>query len=127
MALIHVGSLVKRLLSQHFGDRDLPSHFPFSWLTRSPNLTPMDFWLRGFVKSKVFYPQTVSVLKDVIRTAIQEIPIAVASAVLLSIICRMQSVILCEGGHVANLWNTIKFCILCFFSVVLGCPHFSSI
>ena len=30
---------------------------------------------------------------------------------------------LCEGGYVKNLWNTIKFFILCCFSV-LGCPHF---
>ena len=50
-----------------------------------------------------FHPQTVSDLKDAIRTAIQEIPIAMVRAAVLSTICRMQSVIVCEGGHVENL------------------------
>ena len=70
-----------------------------------------------------FYPHTVSDLKDAFRTAIQAIPIAMVSAAVLSI-CRMQSVIVREGGPVENLWNTIKFFILCYFSVLLGCPHF---
>ena len=69
----HVGSSVKHLLSQQLGDRVISRHFPFQWPPRSPDLTPMDLWLRVCVKSKVyqFHSQTVSNLKDVIRTAIQ--------------------------------------------------------
>ena len=65
----------------------------------------MHFWQWGYVKPKVyqFYPQTVSHFKDTIRTAIQEIHIVMVRAVVLSTICRMQSVIVCEGGHVKNL------------------------
>ena len=101
----HIGSSVKRVLSQQFGDRVISRHFPFPWPPRSPDLTPMDFWLWGYLKSKVyqFRPQTASDLKDAIRTAIQEIPIAMVRAAVLSTICRMQSVIVCEGGHVENL------------------------
>ena len=40
----HVGSSVKRLLSQ-FGDRGIFLHFPLQWPPRSLDLTPMDFWL----------------------------------------------------------------------------------
>ena len=58
----------------------------------------------GYVKSKMF-PQTVSDLKDVIKTAIQEIPIAMVRAAVLSTICRMQSLIVYEGGPVENLWT----------------------
>ena len=64
----------------------------------------MHFWLRGYVKSKVyqFHLQTVSDFKDAIRIAIQEISIAMVRAAVLSNIHWMQEVI-CEGGHVENL------------------------
>ena len=59
----HVGSSVKRLLSQQFGDRVISCHFSFPCPPRPPkslDLTEMDFWLWGHVKSKVyqFHPQT---------------------------------------------------------------------
>ena len=56
------------------------------------------------MKSKVyqFHPQTVFDLKDSIKTAIQEVPIAMVSAAMLSTICSMQSVIVCAAGHVEN-------------------------
>ena len=50
-----------------------------------------------------FHPQTISDLKDAIRTAIEEIPIAMVRSAVLSNIFRMQSVIVYEGGHVENL------------------------
>ena len=101
----HVGSSIKRLLNQQFGDRVTFRHFPFPWPPRSSDLTPMDLWLWVHVKSKVyqFHVQTVTDLKDVIRTAIQEIPIAMVCVAVLSTICRMQGVTVCEGGHVENL------------------------
>ena len=51
----HVGSSVKRLLSQQFDDRLVSHYFPFLWPPRSPDLTPMDFWLWRYVKSKVHH------------------------------------------------------------------------
>ena len=65
----------------------------------------MDFWLRGYVNSKVhqFHLHTVSDLKDAMRTVIQEIHIAMLRAAVLFTITRMQSLIVCEGGHVENL------------------------
>ena len=65
----------------------------------------MHFWQWGYVKPKVyqFHPQTISDLKDAIRTATEEIPIAMVRSAVLSTICRMQSIIVCERGHVENL------------------------
>ena len=96
----HVGASIKHLLSQQFGDRVISRHFPFPWPPRSPDLTPMDFCLWGYVKSKVyqFHPQTASDLKDAIRTETQEISIAMVRAAMLAIMCHMQSVIVLEGG-----------------------------
>ena len=65
----------------------------------------MDLWLWRNVKSNVyqFQPQTLSDVKDAIRTPIQEIIIAIVLAAVLSTICLMQSVIVCEGDHEENL------------------------
>ena len=41
----HVVSSIKNLLCQRFSGRDISRHFPFLWPPRSPDLTPMDFWL----------------------------------------------------------------------------------
>ena len=49
-----------------------------------------------------FHPQSISHLEDAMRTEIQEIPIAVVCAAVLPTICRMQSVVVCEGGYVEN-------------------------
>ena len=48
----------------------------------------------GYVKSKMyqFHPQTVSDLKDAVRNAIQEIPITIVRAAVLSTICLMQNI-----------------------------------
>ena len=102
--LPHILLPIKHLLNQQFGDRIMSRHFLLPWPPRSLDLTTTDFWLWGYVKSKVhkFYPQIVSHLKDTIRTAIQEIPIAIIRVEVLSTICRMKSVIVCEGGLVEN-------------------------
>ena len=65
----------------------------------------MYFRLWGYVKFKVyqFHSQIVSDLEDVTRTAIQEIPIAMVCAAVLSSLCHIESVIVCEGGYVENL------------------------
>ena len=94
---LHVESSAKLLLCQQFGVRIISRHFQFPWPPRSSDLTPMDFWLWGYVKSKVhqFDPQTESDLKDAIKIMVR--------AAEISTICLMQSVIVCEGGHVENL------------------------
>ena len=43
-------------------------------------------------------------------------------AAVLSTICRVQNVIVCEGGHAENLWNTMKF----FYFMLLLCPSWLS-
>ena len=92
MALLHMQGLQSRVI-------------PFSWPPSSPDFTPTDFWLWGYVNSNVyqFHPQTVSDLKDIIRTVIQEIHIVIVRAAVLSTICHMQSVIVCEGRHVEKM------------------------
>lgn len=100
----HIARSVKRLLDQHFGDRIISRYYPFPWPARSPDLTPMDFWFWGYLKSRVYLcnPQTLSDLKDSIRREIGNIPRAMLRAATLSTVSRMQCVIACDGTHVEN-------------------------
>ncbi|GFY31889.1 uncharacterized protein TNCV_2620261 [Trichonephila clavipes] len=50
-----------------FGDdRVLSRHFPHAWPPRSPDLSPCDYWLWGYLKSQVYRdrPTSLGMLKD---------------------------------------------------------------
>lgn len=101
----HIAQCVRPVLQQHFGDRVISRNFAVSWPPRSPDLTPMDFWFWGYLKSKVYTPgpRDVSELKDAIKREVMQIPPVILRSSLLSTISRMQCVVACEGGHVENL------------------------
>ena len=65
----------------------------------------MDFCLKGYLKSRVyaFNPQIAFDLNDAIRREIQQIPLDIVRASMISIIFRKQSVIAIEGGYVESL------------------------
>lgn len=50
----HVTLPVRRCLTQSFGDQWIGRFGPQPWPARSPDLTPLDFFLWGYVKDKVF-------------------------------------------------------------------------
>ncbi|GFU86379.1 putative LOC100569746 [Trichonephila clavipes] len=64
-ATCHTARATINLLKDTFGDR-LISHFgPVNWPPRSCDLTPLDYFLRGYVKSLVYAdkPQTLDHLE----------------------------------------------------------------
>ncbi|GFT27182.1 putative transposable element [Trichonephila clavipes] len=74
-ATCHTASATIDLLKDTFGDR-LISHFgPVNWPPRSCDLTPLDYFLWGYVKSLVYAdtPQTLDHLEDNIRRVIADI------------------------------------------------------
>ena len=50
----HWGSYVRRFLDATFPNRWIGRDGPTPWPPRSPDITPLDFLLWGFVKDKVF-------------------------------------------------------------------------
>ena len=50
----HVTLPVRRCLTESFGSRWIGRFGPQQWPARSPDLTPLDFFLRRYVKEKVF-------------------------------------------------------------------------
>ncbi|GFS97114.1 hypothetical protein TNCV_184621 [Trichonephila clavipes] len=58
-----------------FGDRLISRFGPVNWPRRSCDLTPLDYFLWGYVKSLVYAnkPQTLDHLEDNIRRVIADI------------------------------------------------------
>jgi hypothetical protein len=65
------------------------SHFDdINWLIRSPDLSPCDFYLWGFLKSKVFTtcPADLAALKQRIAEEVDAIPVNTLSRVVKSMV-----------------------------------------
>ncbi|GFX82370.1 hypothetical protein TNCV_2870511 [Trichonephila clavipes] len=72
----HVTLLVPQsIYLDTFGDRLISRFGPVNWPPRSCDLTPLDYFLWGYVKSLVYAdkPQTLDHLEDSIRRVIADI------------------------------------------------------
>ncbi|GFV04254.1 uncharacterized protein TNCV_918751 [Trichonephila clavipes] len=71
-ATCHTARATIDLLKDTFGHRLISRFGPVNWQPRSSDLTPLDYFLWGYVKSLVYAdkPQTLDHLKDNIRSVI---------------------------------------------------------
>ncbi|GFW79860.1 putative LOC100569746 [Trichonephila clavipes] len=74
-ATCHTALATIDLLKDTFGDRLISRFGPVNWPPRSCDLTPLDYFLWGYVKSLVYAdkPQTLDHLEDNIRRVIADI------------------------------------------------------
>ncbi|GFV10116.1 uncharacterized protein TNCV_3660681 [Trichonephila clavipes] len=74
-ATCHTARAAIDLLKDTFGDRLISRFRPVNWPPRSCDLTPLDYFLWGYVKSLVYAdkPQTLDHLEDNIRRVIADI------------------------------------------------------
>ncbi|GFT23516.1 putative DD41D transposase [Trichonephila clavipes] len=74
-ATCHTARVTIDLLKDTFGDRLISRFRPVNWPPRSCDLTPLDYFLWGYVKSLVYAdkPQTLDHLEDNIRRVIADI------------------------------------------------------
>ncbi|GFU50998.1 transposable element Tc3 transposase [Trichonephila clavipes] len=74
-ATCHIARTTIDLLKDTFGDRIISRFGPVNWPPRSCDLTPLDYFLWGYVKSLVYAdkPQTLYHLEDNIRRVIADI------------------------------------------------------
>ncbi|GFX14102.1 putative transposable element [Trichonephila clavipes] len=74
-ATCHTARATIDLLKDKFGDRLISRFGPVNWPPRSCDLTPLDYFLSGYVKSLVYAdkPQTLDHLEDNIRRVIANI------------------------------------------------------
>ncbi|GFS86100.1 DUF4817 domain-containing protein [Trichonephila clavipes] len=74
-ATCHTARATINLLKDTFGDRLISRFGPVNWPPRSCDLTPLDYFLWGYVKSLVYTdkPQTLHHLENNIRRVIADI------------------------------------------------------
>jgi hypothetical protein len=56
----HNARIVRQYLSIRFPNRWIGTHGPINWPPRSPDITPMDFFLMGFLKEDIYKQQNGS-------------------------------------------------------------------
>jgi len=97
----HIYRPVKNLLAATFENRIISRHFPVSWPPRSPDLNPLDFWLWGYLKSKVFThsPQTLNEPKQAIPDEISAITKEELTKAVSHFSERINALIAKNGGH----------------------------
>jgi hypothetical protein len=71
----HFSKEVRAWLDEKFGGRWIGRGGPISWAPRSPDLTPLDFFLWGYVKTNVYKTKVNNItdLKDRIEQEIKAI------------------------------------------------------
>ena len=75
------------------------------WPARSPDLSPCDYFLWGYVKSEVFKdrPTTIDGLKAAICKTINEIPQEMTQRAMENFRIRLQRCIAVQGGHLEDV------------------------
>lgn len=101
----HFSRDVRQFLSQTFPDRWIGRGGPIRWAPRSPDLTPLDFFLWGHVKNKVYKTPVddISDLKQRIEEEINSISKNILSNVFANILKRMNLCVSVDGDHFEHL------------------------
>lgn len=75
------------------------------WPARSPDLSPLDYFLWGYLKCKVFAtkPSDINELKRRIRTECREIPAGVTENVKQEFVLRLSHCQIVNGEHFEHL------------------------
>lgn len=101
-ASAHYAKSVRDFLDDKFRNRWIGRRGPIEWPARSPDLTPTDFFLWGFLKDRVYATKSrnLQALKDAIITEIQSLSIESCRRVCQSVPERLQLCKDLEGGHI---------------------------
>lgn len=99
----HWGLQVRQWLNETLPERWMGRGSPnMQWPPRSPDLTPCDYFLWGFIKSKVYAtkPANIAELKERIKQAFREITVEMRHKVALEYQERLRRTLENNGDHV---------------------------
>ena len=101
----HYAVSVRKWLDEHFPDRRIDRRGFVEWPARSPELTPLDFFLWGVLKNQVFSdkPKTLNDLKEKIINALKDITPEMCKKVTESIFKQCHHCIANNGLHFKHL------------------------
>ncbi|GFW64627.1 uncharacterized protein TNCV_700331 [Trichonephila clavipes] len=101
----HTARATIDLLKDTFGDRLISRFGPVNWPPRSCDLTPLDYFLWGYVKSLVYAdkPQTLDHLEDNIRRVIADIRPQMLEKVIENWTSRLDYIRASRGSHMPEI------------------------
>ncbi|GFT96332.1 uncharacterized protein TNCV_2081871 [Trichonephila clavipes] len=104
-ATCHTARATIDLLKDTFGYRLISRFGPVNWPPRSCDLTPLDFFLWGYVKSLVYAdkPQTLGHLEDNIRRVIADIRPQMLEKVIENLTSRLDYIRASRGSHMPEI------------------------
>lgn len=104
-ATSHTARATMDLLHERFGGMVISRGGDINWPPRSCDLTPLDYFLWGFLKSQVYanQPQNTDALKVNIRHAIDEIQPDLCARVIENWTSRMRATQRSRGGHLNDI------------------------
>ncbi|GFV53478.1 transposase [Trichonephila clavipes] len=104
-ATCHTARATIDLLKDTFGDRLISRFGPVNWLPRSCDLTPLDYFLWGYVKSLVYAdkPQTLDHLEDNIRRVIADRRPQMLEKVIENWTSRLDYIRASRGSHMQEI------------------------
>ena len=75
------------------------------WLAGSPDLTPCDFFLWGYLKAEIYKhrPQTLKALKEAIREEVASIPLEMTNIVMGNFRERLRQCIANNGRNLSDV------------------------
>ncbi|GFU55404.1 uncharacterized protein TNCV_2549931 [Trichonephila clavipes] len=98
----HTANPVKTFLIQTFGeDRIISRRCRYPWPPRSPDLAPTDFWLWGYLKSRVYLSGPSSLSER--RREVSSIHPDMLHSAVARLATRLEYLLPCGGGHVEHI------------------------
>ncbi|GFU30338.1 putative LOC100569746 [Trichonephila clavipes] len=104
-ATCHTARATIDLLKDTFGDRLISRFGPVNWPPRSCGLTPLDYFLWGYVKALVYAdkPQTLDHMEDSIRRVIADIRPQMLEKVIENWTSRLDYIRASRGSHMPEI------------------------
>lgn len=101
----HTARITMSRLREIFPGKLISKYGDIPWPPRSPDLTACDFFLWGYLKSKVYCnnPRTITALQENIRCEIAAIPPELCSRVLANVRVRLQECLTRNGRHLEDI------------------------
>ena len=101
----HSAARVREYLNIVFRNRWIGRRGPMEWPARSPDLSPLDFFLWGHVKNNVYKerPRNLEDLKVRITAEIRRIPAAMLHSAIVNFKCRLGHCLAVNGAQFEHL------------------------